>query len=60
MLASIAEREKSQNEVLKLQSNMKTEDIDKKIGMPDVNEEWAKFEREVISIGALVLLPPSR
>ena len=27
---------------------MKTEDIDKKIGMPDVNEEWAKFEREVI------------
>ncbi len=28
---------------------MKTEDIDKKIGMPDVNEEWAKFEREVIN-----------
>lgn len=28
---------------------MKTEDIDKKIGMPDVNAEWAKFEREVIS-----------
>ena len=27
---------------------MKTEDIDKKIGMPDVDEEWAKFEREVI------------
>ena len=27
---------------------MKTEDIDKKIGMPDVNEEWAKFEREVL------------
>ncbi len=29
-------------------SHMKTEDIDKKIGMPDVDEEWAKFEREVI------------
>ena len=27
---------------------MKTEDIDKKIGMPNVDEEWAKFEREVI------------
>ena len=27
---------------------MKTEDIDRKIGMPDVDEEWAKFEREVI------------
>ena len=27
---------------------MKTEDIDKKIGMPDVDAEWAKFEREVI------------
>ena len=27
---------------------MKTDDIDKKIGMPDVDEEWAKFEREVI------------
>lgn len=27
---------------------MKTEDIDKKIGMPDVDEEWAKFERVVL------------
>ena len=27
---------------------MKQEDIDKKIGMPDVDAEWAKFEREVI------------
>ena len=27
---------------------MKTEDIDKKIGMPDVDAEWAKFEREVV------------
>ena len=27
---------------------MKTEDIDKKIGMPDIDEEWAKFQREVI------------
>ena len=27
---------------------MKTEDIDKKIGMPNVDDEWAKFEREVI------------
>ncbi len=27
---------------------MKREDIDKKIGMPDIDEEWAKFEREVI------------
>ena len=27
---------------------MKTQDIDKKIGMPDVDAEWAKFEREVI------------
>ena len=29
---------------------MKTEDIDKKIGMPDVDEEWAKFEHEVIGL----------
>ena len=28
---------------------MKTEDIDKRIGMPDVDMEWAKFEREVIN-----------
>ena len=28
---------------------MKTEDIDKRIGMPDVDAEWAKFEREVIN-----------
>ena len=28
---------------------MKREDIDKKIGMPDVDAEWAKFEREVIN-----------
>ena len=27
---------------------MKQEDIDKKIGMPNVDAEWAKFEREVI------------
>ena len=27
---------------------MKIEDIDKKIGMPDVDAEWEKFEREVI------------
>ena len=27
---------------------MKREDIDKKINMPDVDAEWAKFEREVI------------
>lgn len=27
---------------------MKTEDIDKKIGMPDVDAEWARFEQEVI------------
>lgn len=27
---------------------MKTEDIDKRINMPDVNAEWARFEREVI------------
>lgn len=33
---------------LELQSKMKQEDIDKKIGMPDVDAEWAKFEREVI------------
>ena len=31
-----------------MQSKMKTEDIDKKIGMPDVDEEWARFEREVL------------
>ena len=30
---------------------MKTEDIDKKIGMPDVDAEWARFEQEVISGG---------
>ena len=28
---------------------MKKEDIDKKIGMPDVDAEWARFEREVIA-----------
>ena len=27
---------------------MKKEDIDKRIGMPDVDAEWARFEREVI------------
>ena len=27
---------------------MKKEDIDKKIGMPDVDAEWARFEHEVI------------
>ena len=31
-----------------MQSNMKTEDIDKRIGMPDVDKEWARFEQEVI------------
>lgn len=29
--------------------NMKTEDIDSKIGMPDIDMEWAKFEAEVIN-----------
>ena len=28
---------------------MKTEEIDKRIGMPDINQEWAKFEQEVIT-----------
>lgn len=28
---------------------MKTEDIDKKIGMPDIDAEWAKFRKEVIA-----------
>lgn len=27
---------------------MTDKDIDKKIGMPDIDQEWAKFEREVI------------
>lgn len=27
---------------------MKTEEIDKKIGMPDIEQEWRRFEREVI------------
>lgn len=27
---------------------MKTEDLDKKIGMPNVDAEWTRFEREVI------------
>ena len=27
---------------------MKTEDIDKRIGMPDIDKEWARFEQEVI------------
>ena len=27
---------------------MKKEDIDKRIGMPDVDEEWTRFERDVI------------
>lgn len=31
---------------------MKREDIDKRIGMPDVDAEWAKFEREVIDTSA--------
>ena len=30
---------------------MKTEDIDKRIEMPDVDKEWARFEQEVISKG---------
>jgi len=28
---------------------MKQQDIDKKIGMPDVDKEWARFEHEVIA-----------
>ena len=31
---------------------MKREDIDKRIGMPDVDAEWVKFEREVIDTNA--------
>ena len=31
---------------------MKREDIDKRIGMPDVDAEWARFEREVIGKNA--------
>ena len=27
---------------------MKQQDIDKRIGMPDVDKEWARFERGVI------------
>ena len=27
---------------------MKTEELDKKIGMPDIDTEWAKFEKEVM------------
>ena len=27
---------------------MKTQDIDKKIGMPDIDAEWVKFEHDVI------------
>ncbi len=27
---------------------MKTEEIDKKIGMPDIDQEWARLKREVI------------
>ena len=27
---------------------MKQQDIDKKIGMPDVDKEWVRFEHEVI------------
>lgn len=27
---------------------MKTEEIDKRIGMPNINAEWAKFEKEVM------------
>lgn len=29
---------------------MKTEEIDKRIGMPDIDQEWAKFEKEVIAV----------
>lgn len=28
---------------------MTTEELDKKIGMPDIDAEWAKFERETLS-----------
>ena len=27
---------------------MKTEELDKRIGMPDIDTEWAKFETEVM------------
>jgi hypothetical protein len=39
---------------------MKTEDIDKRIGMPDVDAEWAKFEREVIGKEASTTLSEGR
>ena len=32
---------------------MKLEEIDQKIGMPDIDAEWAKFESEVIESEAL-------
>jgi hypothetical protein len=28
---------------------MTTQELDKKIGMPDINQEWAKFEKETIA-----------
>lgn len=32
---------------------MKPEEIDKKIGMPDIEKEWTRFEREVIDMPQL-------
>lgn len=37
---------------------MKTEEIDRKIGMPDVEREWSRFEREVIDGPRLVPQSP--
>lgn len=36
---------------------MKTEEIDRKIGMPDVDQEWACFEREVIDAPRIMPQP---
>lgn len=35
---------------------MKADEIDKKIGMPDVDAEWSKFAKEVVDSGANELL----
>lgn len=31
-------------------NNNKIDTLDRKIGMPDIEKEWAKFKKEVINI----------
>lgn len=38
---------------------MKTEDIDRRIGMPDIDAEWERFEMEVMETGERPVLVPA-